>query len=176
MIASIGSWASLVRKAYKYDDPAVSLFELYADECGTRHCKPGGYFELQDLDCRFMSDDGSLAEDSTLKYWSRLITDASTIYNRPVPEYTEYVKWFEQAGFSDIQQVVFKSPTNPWPKSKLLKEIGKYQLLAHLEGLEGVSIGLMTRGLQWKAEEVKVLMAKMRPELKDRGIHSYQTK
>lgn len=36
-------------------------------------------------------------------------------------------------------------------------------------------MGLLTRGLAWKAEEVKVLMAKIRPELKDRGIHSYQT-
>ena len=32
----------------------------------------------------------------------------------------------------------------------------------------------MTRGLQWKADEVKVLIAKLRPELKDRSIHSYQ--
>lgn len=76
----------------------------------------------------------------------------------------------------DIRQVVFKSPTNPWPKNKLLKEAGKFQLLAHLEGLEGISLGLLTRGLDWKAEEVKVLMAKARPELKDRRIHSYQTK
>ncbi|KAL8877335.1 MAG: hypothetical protein Q9198_004631 [Flavoplaca austrocitrina] len=155
MIGSIGNWASMIRKAYK-------------------HTKPGGYFELQDLDCRFTSDDNTLLDSHNLTYWSNLLTEAAAKYNRPVPRYTDYIHWFEKAGFTDVRQVIFKCPTNPWPKNKVLKEAGKFQLLAHIEGLEGVSMGLLTRGLAWKAEEVKVLMAKIRPELKDRGIHSYQ--
>ena len=123
-----------------------------------------------------MSDDGSLKEDSVLSYWSRLITEASVDYNRPIPYHTEYLKMFQQAGFVDIKQITLKSPTNPWPKDKRLKEVGKFQLLAHTEGLEGISIGLLTRARRWKADEVSVLMAQLRPELKDRSIHSYQTK
>lgn len=105
-----------------------------------------------------------------------MIVEAAAKYNRPIPRYTDYKAWFEKAGFTDIQQVVFKSPTNTWPKDGVLKEAGKYQLVAHLEGLEGISLGLFTRGLGWKAEEVKVLMAKIRPEIKNKAIHSYQTK
>ncbi|KAL9099677.1 MAG: hypothetical protein Q9163_004851, partial [Psora crenata] len=156
MLCSISSWKRFIRKAF-------------------RHIKPGGYFELQELDCRFASDDGSLHEDSNLSYWSRIITEASADYNRPVPLYTEYIDWFEKAGFVDIQQITLKCPTNPWPKDPNLKEVGKFQLLAHVEGLEGMSLALLTRGKGWKADEVSVLMAKMRPELKDRSIHSYQT-
>lgn len=130
---------------------------------------------MQDLNCRFSSDDGSLSDDSNLKLWSDLITEAAEKYNRPIPVHTEYKAWFEKAGFVDIQQIIFKSPTNSWPKNKQLKEVSKFQLVAHIEGLEGVSLGLLTRGLGWKAEEVKVLMAKVRPELKNRAIHSYQT-
>jgi hypothetical protein len=140
-----------------------------------RHCRPGGYFELQELDPRFTSDDGSLREDSVLAYYSKQICQASQNYNRPIPLYTEYKKWFEEAGFVDIKQVVLKAPTNPWPKNQTLKEVGKFQLFSHLENLEGISMGLMTRGLQWKADEVRVLMARLRPELKSRDIHSYQT-
>ena len=76
----------------------------------------------------------------------------------------------------DIKQIILKCPTNPWPKDKTLKEVGRFQLLAHIEGLEGVSMGLLTRGKEWKADEVRVLMAKLRPELRHRSIHSYQTK
>ncbi|KAL9031863.1 MAG: hypothetical protein Q9180_006768 [Flavoplaca navasiana] len=148
--------------------------EDYFDYIHSRHTKPGGYFELQDLDCRFTSDDNTLLDSHNLTYWSNLITEAAAKYNRPVPRYTDYIHWFEKAGFTDVRQVNFKCPTNPWPKNKVLKEAGKFQLVAHIEGLEGVSMGLLTRGLAWKAEEVKVLMAKIRPELKDRGIHSYQ--
>ncbi|KAL8734683.1 MAG: hypothetical protein Q9166_001339 [cf. Caloplaca sp. 2 TL-2023] len=146
------------------------------DQKCNRHTKPGGYFELQELDCRFTSDDNTLLDSHNLTYWSHLIVEAAANYNRPIPRYTDYMQWFEKAGFTDIRQVIFKSPMNPWPKNKVLKEAGKFQLLAHVEGLEGISLGLLTRGLAWKAEEVKVLMAKIRPELKDRGIHSYQTK
>ena len=142
----------------------------------SRHCKPGGYVELQEVDPRFTSDDGSLKEESALSYWSSKICEAAEKYNRPIPIYTEYKTWFEEAGFVDIKQVIFKSPTNSWPKSSRLKEVSKYQLLCHIEGFEGISLALMTRGLQWRAEEVKVLMARLRPELKDRSIHSYQTK
>ncbi|KAI4170383.1 MAG: hypothetical protein LQ343_005005 [Gyalolechia ehrenbergii] len=151
------NWASLVRKAY-------------------RHTKPGGYFELQELDPRFTSNDSTLSPTSNLVYWSKIIIEAAANYNRPIPRYTDYFSWFERAGFVDIQQVLLKCPMNPWPKNKVLKEAGRFQLLAHIDGLEGVSLGLLTRGLDWKAEEVKVLMAKIRPELKNRAIHSYQTK
>jgi len=157
------------------DNPFGSLRRYANVSSSTRHIRPGGYFELQELDCRFTSDDGSLSEDSNLALWSKLICDASEMYNRPIPYYHEYRGWLEKAGFVDIQQTIFKSPTNSWPKNKLLKEVSKFQLVAHVEGLEGISLGLMTRGLQWKAEEVKVLMAKIRPELRDRSVHSYQT-
>lgn len=131
---------------------------------------------MQELDPRFKSDDGSLSEDSTLAYWSKIICEASADYNRPIPHHDEFVKWFEKAGFVDVKRIYLKSPTNPWPKDRTLKEVGKFQLVAHIEGLEGVSLGLLTRAAKWKPEEVKVLMAKIRPELKNRSIHSYQTK
>lgn len=115
-----------------------------------RHCKPGGYFELQELDPRFVSDDGSLKDSSNLAYFSKLICEASANYNRPVPYHHEFFAWFEKAGFVDLKQVFLKSPTNPWPKDKRLKEVGKFQMLGHIEGLEGVSLGLLYRVFDWK--------------------------
>ena len=130
---------------------------------------------MQELDPRFRCDDGSIPEDSSLAYWSKIICEAGDNYNRPLPHYYDHLKRFEKAGFVDIKQIFLKSPSNPWPKDRLLKEVGKFQLLAHLEGLEGVSLGLLTRGLGWKFEEVKILMAKCRNEVRSRSIHSYQT-
>lgn len=155
LVSSVSSYPALIRKAFK-------------------HCRPGGYYELQDLNPRFYSDDGTLQQDSSLSYWSKVICEASAKYHRPVPHHNEFNAWFEEAGFEDVKQFIFKSPTNPWPKSKTLKESGKFQLLAHLEGLEGISLGLLTRALEWKPEEVKILMAKIRPELRNKAIHSYQ--
>ena len=129
---------------------------------------------MQELDPRFTSDDGSLKDSSNLAYFSNLICEASASYNRPVPCYHEYFAWFEKAGFVDVKQVLLKSPTNSWPKDKKLKEVGRYQMLGHIEGLESVSLGLLYRVYDWRPEEVQILMAKLRPEIKDRSIHSYQ--
>lgn len=175
MIGSIENWKALAANAYKWISLSFSLAD-HTNRLTCRSCKPGSYFELQELDPRFRCDDGTLPEGSFLSYWSTLICEASSRYNRPVPQFNEYRAYFEEAGFVDIEQVILKSPTNSWSDKKDLKKVGHFQLLAHLEGMEGVSIGLLTRALQWNAEEVRVLMARLRPELKDKSIHSYQIK
>ena len=130
---------------------------------------------MQELNPRFNSDDNTIPPGSALAYWSEVICEASAAYNRPVPYHNELKPWLEEAGFVDVKEVIFKSPTNPWPKSKHLKEVSQFQLLAHLNGLEGISMRLMTHALHWKPDEVSVLLAKIRPELRNRNIHSYQT-
>ena len=129
---------------------------------------------MQELQPRCLSDDDSLKEDSMQVKWARLMMEASQQYNRPVPEYKAYREWMEEAGFVDIQEYFLKRPINTWPKNKQLKEIGRAQLMNYSEGIEGLTIGLFTRALGWTAAEVQVLIAKLRPELKDRNIHSYQ--
>ncbi len=44
-----------------------------------------------------------------------------------------------------------------------------------LEGLGGLTVGLFTRVLGWTSLEIDILLAKMRTEMKDRSIHSYET-
>lgn len=175
LIGSVSSWPRFLKKVFKY--ALIRSCEVARSNLGVnRYCRPGGYYEMQELNPRFESDDGSLKKDSMLSLWSQIIVEACEKYNRPLPFHNDYVEWFEKAGFVDVKQVILKGPSNPWPKDKHLKEVGKYQCVAHIEGLEGVSLALFTRAMKWKAEEVKVLMAKMRPELKSRSIHSYNTK
>ena len=140
----------------------------------TRHCKPGGYFEIQELDPRFLCDDESLKTEAVQNSWSKMMCEASAEYNRPVPLHTDYKAWMEEAGFVDVKEYFLKLPTNDWPKNKQLKEIGKFQLAHLTEGLFSLTIGLFTRVLHWSAAEVQVLLAKMRAEVKDRRIHSYE--
>jgi len=155
LIGSVSDWKTMFKKAYK-------------------HCKPGGYFEVQELDPRFRSDDDTLPPDSTSKYWGDLICEAAGAYNRYTPKCREYKAWVEEAGFVDVTETIFKRPLNSWPKNKTLKEIGKFQLMNYTEGLEGLTIGLLTRALHWQPAEVQVLLAKVRAELRDKSIHSYQ--
>ena len=138
------------------------------------HCKPGGYFEIQELDPRIDSDDGSHSKSEMFKMFTNLLCESSERYGKPVPKYWQFKAWFEEAGFVDIKEQLFKIPGNTWPKNRQLKEVGKYQLINYTEGCEGLCIGLFTRVLGWQPSEVQVLLARLRVELRDRSIHAYQ--
>jgi hypothetical protein len=54
-----------------------------------------------------------------------------------------------------------------------LTEIGSWTNENLGPGLEGFSLGLFTRVLGWKKEEVETFLAKVRDDMNDRKIHAY---
>lgn len=65
----------------------------------------------------------------------------------------------------------YKVPLGTWPKDSYMKTLGTFNLLQHLEGLEGIANVPLTK-YGWSHEEIQVLLAKARADLKDRKIHS----
>ena len=92
-----------------------------------------------------------------------------------MPSHSDFAPWFRDAGFVDVEERLFKIPSNAWPKNRHLKEVGKFQLINYSEGYEGIGIGLFTRILGWQPSEFQVLLARTRAELRDRAVHTYQT-
>jgi hypothetical protein len=60
-----------------------------------------------------------------------------------------------------------------WPKDPKLKEIGAYQLVQMLDGVESYTMALLVRVLGWSPEEVQVLLSHARNELRSRQNHLY---
>jgi hypothetical protein len=83
--------------------------------------------------------------------------------------------YMEKAGFVDVQYLEFKLPIGPWPAKKRLRDAGLLQLSAMLEGMEGLSLRLykLYGDGNWTKEELQILLAKVRSELKSGGCHAY---
>ena len=83
--------------------------------------------------------------------------------------------YMEKAGYVDVETFEFKLPIGPWPAKKRLRDAGLLQLSAMLEGMEGLSLKAHTGydDGNWTMEELQVLLAKMRSELKSGGCHLY---
>ena len=64
-------------------------------------------------------------------------------------------------------------PLNPWAKDRKLKEIGRYEQVNVIEGIEAYSLALFTRVLGWSNEQAQVFFAGVRKEVKDRSLHLY---
>lgn len=146
--------------------------QLYANVY--RALKPGGWFEISEMECGTFSDDGSVPENSPSVRWWTLLEEAFEKLERPILKIDEYPGLFREAGFVDVQDRLLKRPTNDWPKDPRMKEIGRFSCLNFLEGLAGFSMAPFTRVLRWSPEEVEVLLAQVRKETTRRKVHGWQ--
>jgi ubiquinone/menaquinone biosynthesis C-methylase UbiE len=135
--------------------------------------KPGGWFQLVEMQAHSYSDDGTLPEDSALVKWGKLIEEAFEKMGRPFIPIETYKQLLEDNGFENVEWKMMKRPSNDWPKDPKWKDIGRYCCLNYLEGLEGFTMAPFTRFLGWKPEEAQVMIAQVRKEAVKRSIHAY---
>ena len=136
--------------------------------------EPGGWLELQDYGLPVRSHDGTHLGTNILK-WGELLCEAGRKTGRLMGSdiCDQYENMMREAGFVDVQQRMFMWPTNGWPKDPFMKELGRWNQINCLEGLEGFCLALFTRALGWKKEEVDVFVALVAKDFKDRKIHAY---
>ena len=100
--------------------------------------------------------------------------------------------WMKDNGFSDVKHKKFFLPAGTWPADKHLvspaccywellltitlfpqKEVGAWNLLQMMEGLEAFTYALFTRQLGYSRAEVDVICTKIRNEMTNAKIHAY---
>ncbi|KAL2055311.1 hypothetical protein ABVK25_004649 [Lepraria finkii] len=134
--------------------------------------KPGGMVECIENDLKVTSPDGSLKSDMALYKFNREFLKASVesgMEPSPGPLLEDLMK---KAGFEDVTATKFVWPVGTWPADKHLKEIGAWNYLQIQEGLEAFWYALFTRQLGYSQQEVDVLCAKVRAELKNPKLHA----
>jgi hypothetical protein len=155
MTGGIRNWDKLFTQAYQ-------------------HTKPGGYIELQEMDYMGVIQPTSRNPGTSFHTWCVEQGMAAMKVGVNLRTSVEFMKGaLQKAGYVDIVVREFKLPIGPWPKQKRLRDAGLLQLSAMLEGIEGLSLRLLKFYDGWSLEELKVLLAKVRTELKDPGCHAY---
>ncbi|PGH18639.1 hypothetical protein AJ79_00418 [Helicocarpus griseus UAMH5409] len=154
LAGSIKDWPRLLRQAYD-------------------NLEPGGWFELQDFEVWGYCDDGSIEKATAGLLWREKVIEASQKFGKDMKVVHKYADMMKEAGFVDVKDDIYKVPLSPWAKDKKLKEIARYQQLVMIESVEAYTLALFTRVLGWSPEEVHVLMASVKNEIKDLSIHTY---
>ncbi|KAG8415120.1 hypothetical protein J3459_011152 [Metarhizium acridum] len=135
--------------------------------------KPGGWFESQEVDCNISCDDGTLDPNGPIVKWINDLMVAAEKLNRPVLLGPILKQAYERVGFVDVQQRVYKMLLNPWPKDRLLKQVGLLWGANILKGLSAFSYQLLHHGFNRSATEIEVSLVDVRRDLNDTRIHSY---
>merc|ERR1711881_251454 len=81
---------------------------------------------------------------------------------------------FKKAGFENVRYVTYKWPIGTWPKSQKYKTIGAYNRMAVEDGIEGWAMYMFTNVHGWQREEVQVLIAQIKKEVRDPKIHGWR--
>ncbi len=120
-----------------------------------RHCKPGGWIESQELSVDARSDDNSLPSDSYIHKWcENQEAAAQSVGMTLLMSGGVLKKQMEDAGFENVTVRDFKIPIGTWASDAKMKEMGGFQLVAMLEGIQGLTVDFWVNCLGWSVEEV----------------------
>lgn len=64
-------------------------------------------------------------------------------------------------------------PIGAWPKDSKLKELGRYQAIQELKVIDSYTPKLFEHALGWNEQEIQVLMAQVKKELRNPSVHLY---
>ncbi|KAI3544157.1 methyltransferase domain-containing protein [Colletotrichum abscissum] len=155
MTSSIADWPRLMRSVYE-------------------NVAPGGWVEFQDYDLEYRSDDGSLTPQHSTYKWLHKFFEACRIVGRDPNPGPQLEGWIREAGdYVNVVHQKYKIPIGDWPKDPHYKECGMINVMQVLDGLDAFTFRLFTGVLGWTKEEVVVLLAEVRRELKSKIFHAY---
>ncbi|EPE04330.1 methyltransferase domain-containing protein [Ophiostoma piceae UAMH 11346] len=151
---------------HSFNDPIKVLQSAYDN------LKPGGYIEWQDFLSRFRSVDDSLA-GSALKRLDQLYYDGGQKLGRDMDVTPKIASMMRKVGFVDVVEERYALPGNPWPKGKEAKTLGYWQMNNFSEGLQAITMTVLTKGVGMSVPEVELLLMEVRKDIKNTNIHFY---
>jgi SAM-dependent methyltransferase len=154
MTSAVRNWPKLLRQAY-------------------RALKPGGWIELQDFYMEITCDDGTMKDDDPVHDWLENVSKALGVLGVDLKAAAKNPDNLAAAGFVGIEKHVSRVPIGVWPREEKLKTVGLYNRAILLDGLQGISVGPFTRGLQWTTDEVELYLVKVRKGVVNSRVHSY---
>jgi ubiquinone/menaquinone biosynthesis C-methylase UbiE len=138
-----------------------------------RHTKPGGWIEIVEHSVCPIADDGSMGPDHFYHTWGQVVVEMGDKFGKSFTIWEESAERIRRAGFVDVTVVDFKWPMNGWPTDKKLKNIGRWNQLRLMDGVEGFMLRLLTQVGGWSVARAQLHLAQMRKELKSYKTHAY---
>ncbi|KAH4169211.1 hypothetical protein HBI52_000930 [Parastagonospora nodorum] len=138
-----------------------------------KHTKPGGWVEIVEHSVQPVSDDETMGPDHFYHTWGKVVIEMGQKFGKSFTIWEENAERMRNAGFVDVVEVHYKWPMNGWPKDEKLKNIGRWNQLRLMDGVEGFMLRLLTQVGGWSVARAQVHLAQMRKELKSYGTHAY---
>ena len=117
---------------------------------------PGGWFESQEVASLVQTDDGTMPEQGALAGWLECLNTASCAVQQPRDVAPKMAQWYQEVGFVDVRESIFKIPLGTWPADPRLKQAGMFWQHSLVDGIGGLSRRLFNVALGWSEIETEV--------------------
>ena len=77
------------------------------------HLSPGGYFEIEAIYARFVSDDETDERAPNCQLWMKTLCEGMAQFGKPMDHAAQWKDMLKEAGFVDVQEEVFKVSRPP---------------------------------------------------------------
>lgn len=128
---------------------------------------------MQELCFSLGCDDTTLRPDNQVTAFLDAVTRGLAALDVDLLGMRSNPQRLRSAGFAAVQETVFKVPLGTWPRDAKMKTVGLYNRSMVYDGLHGVAMGPLVRGLKWAPEEVEVFLVGVRKGLMDSSQHGY---
>ena len=117
-------------------------------------------------------DDGTLA-GTPLDRWNQLVIQGMGRMGHDVTDGVNWQQHLREAGFEDVVERRVYVPVNPWARGRKNKILGAISQQNLLEGIQSMSIAVLTRVLGWQMADVEPFLEEVKKDLHNKKIHAY---
>ncbi|KZL83879.1 umta methyltransferase family protein [Colletotrichum incanum] len=154
MVASTKDWPGLMKNTYDQS-----------------HLNPGGWVELQDVNTKFYSDDGTFTDKHATGRWMDGFSKVCLAMGRDTSVAPRLGNVVEDAGFENTHAQHIKAPLGPCGKEQHHRDVGMMNLILTIDGLKALYLKLFSELLRRTQAEIIVELAMVRKELKSSTFH-----
>ncbi|KAL8942229.1 MAG: hypothetical protein Q9211_001473 [Gyalolechia sp. 1 TL-2023] len=131
------------------------------------HLQPGGWVEAHEVWFPSGSENPSTPADSPYLRWSRLVHEGLARGGIDGRAAEDFPKMLGELGFEDIVEDRTPWAVGPWPQDAKARKIGELEAANLYNGLEGMTVGVLTKNLGWAPEDVDEFVAEVKNDIYD---------
>lgn len=135
--------------------------------------KPGGWLQLACTVPEVRCDDDTIPGKSAMKEAADMFIEMGARMGTSPLEARKWKQNLIDAGYVNVEEVVLKIPTSPWPRDSRLRSVGAIERAMLSEGLHAMMLRGWTQILGRKIEDLAVFTELAVRELRDTSIHIY---
>ncbi|KAL8906202.1 MAG: hypothetical protein Q9207_002170 [Kuettlingeria erythrocarpa] len=131
------------------------------------HLKPGGWIEVHEIAFPMRTANPDTPAETPFLRWGHVIHEGLAKGGIDGGAVYKFSQHLEDVGFENIVEEKLPWPVAPWPEDEKGRTIGHMEADNLNNGMEGMTMGLLTKNMGWTREEVGRFVEEIRADLYD---------